>query len=100
MDIKTILEKEYKFLKQKPSISNYVMISTTAKHAPKFIVQPRRVYTGFALSSFMINDESLLCETLKYFDGKVDGFYIDIEQKQDINLFKLSQKIIKESKLF
>lgn len=76
-----------------------IMISTTAKHALDFRVLPRRTIMDMAMSCFMINDEKLLEETLTFFDGKVDYIYIDIEQKQHVNLFKIARSIIEKSQL-
>src|SRR5699024_451629 len=45
------------------------------------------------------NDEKLLKKTLSFFDGEVDCIYIDIEQKQELNLFQIARSIVKESDL-
>jgi len=76
-----------------------ISISTTAKHEYSFRTLPRRVYAGTAISNFMINDEQILEEVLFFFDGKVDIIYIDVEQKQNINLFKIAREKIKLSQL-
>ena len=76
-----------------------ILISTTAKHALDFRVFPRRFLGDIGISSFMINNEALLIETLTFFDGKVNCIFIDVEEKQEINLMKISKKIIKSSKL-
>src|SRR5699024_6780647 len=84
------------------NLGNYdqtsIMISTTAKHALDFKVLPRRTIKGMAMSCFMINDEKVLEETLTFFDGKVDYIYIDIEQKQHVNLFKIARSVVKQSR--
>lgn len=76
-----------------------IMISTTAKHALEFRVLPRRSISNMGISSFMINDETKLEETLSFFDGNVDNIYIDVEQKQFLNLFEIARKIVKKSKV-
>ncbi|HLR51710.1 MAG TPA: hypothetical protein VK072_02430 [Candidatus Avamphibacillus sp.] len=97
MEIKKMLEEE------QLNLGNYdqtsIMISTTAKHALDFKVLPRRTIKGMAMSCFMINDEKVLEETLTFFDGKVDYIYIDIEQKQHVNLFKIARSVVKQSQL-
>src|SRR5690625_760005 len=75
------------------------MISTTSKHALKYRILPRRVIFDNALSCFMINDTGILREILTYFDGKVNSIYVDVEQKQDINLFKIARDLVKNSQL-
>src|SRR5699024_9836335 len=45
------------------------------------------------------NDIEALRETIFYFDGKVDSIYVDVEQKQDINLFGIARKMIRHSNL-
>lgn len=91
------LQIEWLFLKDYSNIS--IMISTTAKHALDFRTLPRRITSTMVMSCFMINNEELLRETLYFFNGKVDHIFIDIEQKQDINLYKIALDIVKESKL-
>ncbi|MYL56098.1 hypothetical protein GLW20_01075 [Virgibacillus halodenitrificans] len=76
-----------------------VMISTTAKHALDFRILPRRILNNMAISCFMINNEELLIETLSFFDGKVDHIFIDIEQKQSINLYETARMQVKYSHL-
>lgn len=92
------LEKEINFLRQYNQKS--VSISTTAKHAPPFVILPRRIIDSHALSSFMINDENLLISIVKYFDGLIDSFYIDVELKQNINLYKLAKSIVNKSEIY
>jgi len=79
--------------------NNSIMISTTSKHALKYRILPRRVIFDNALSCFMINDTGILREILTYFDGKVNSIYVDVEQKQDINLFKIARDLVKNSQL-
>lgn len=98
MELNEILHKELKYLKK----YNYssIMISTTAKHALDFRVLPRRNIPGvMAISCFMINEECMLKDTLSFFDGKIDNFYIDVELKQNLNLFKVAKEVIQRSKL-
>lgn len=97
MDIKARLQTEKTFLNRFEK--NALTISTTAKEAVHFNVLPRRELANIGMSSFMINDESLLKQTLDFFDGVVDEIYIDIEQKQTINLYKIATQVIKKSSL-
>ena len=89
MDIEALLKKEWLELADYPE--NAVSISTTAKHAEPFKVLPRREANGVVLGCFLINDEALLQETIAFFDGKVTRFYVDIEAKQDIDLFRITK---------
>lgn len=97
MELLEDLKKEWSFLK----VHKYknILISTTAKHSLDFRVLPRRFFGQMAMSCFMINDEEVLGRVLSYFDGKIDQIYIDIEQKQNINLFKIAKVSIYKSKL-
>src|SRR5699024_735841 len=52
-----------------------------------------------AVACFLINDSRCLEETLVFFDGKVDTIYIDVEQKQEIDLFHEAKQIVEKSKL-
>lgn len=97
MEIIDLLKEEHLNLESHEQKS--VMISTTAKHALDFRILPRRIVSGMAISCFMINEEELLIKALSFFDGKVDYVYIDIEQKQHVNLFKIAREIVKQSKL-
>ncbi|SDQ15065.1 hypothetical protein [Virgibacillus salinus] len=97
MEIKNILQKELSNLQNYTHKS--IMISTTAKHALAFRVLPRRTISRMSMACFMINDKNSLEETLSFFDGEVDYIYIDIEQKQDLNLFKTARETIKKSKI-
>lgn len=94
--IKT-LKTEWIFLRGYKSSS--IMISTTAKNSIDFRVLPRRKIGDTGMSCFMINDSELLKNTLNYFDGKVNQIYIDIEQKQNINIYKTAKQIVEKSKL-
>lgn len=91
------LNIELEFLK-KHSYSA-IAISTTAKNAVPFNVLPRKVLQDTAVSSFMINDKEKLKETLLFFDGKLDYIFIDIEQKQEINLFNIAMDIVSSTEL-
>lgn len=96
-DVNTIFKEEFNFLNDYES--NSISISTTSKEATLFNVLPRREYLHTAMSSFMINDVKLLEQTLCFFDGKVETIYIDIEQKQEINLYKIAKEIVTASTL-
>lgn len=97
IDVNTLFKEELNFLNENES--NSISISTTSKEATLFNVLPRREYLHTAMSSFMINDIKLLEETIRFFDGKVETIYIDIEQKQEINLYKLAKHLVTESTL-
>ncbi|WP_339226799.1 hypothetical protein NSQ77_14755 [Oceanobacillus sp. FSL K6-2867] len=95
MDIEKLLIVELDYLNRYKKKS--ITISTTAKHALDFRILPRRMVSSMAMSCFMISSEEYLKKTLSFFDGKVDFIYIDVEQKQNINLFKITRAIVKES---
>ncbi|MFG6114181.1 hypothetical protein ACGTN9_03250 [Halobacillus sp. MO56] len=97
MDIKNKLYEELLYLEGCKNTA--IMISVTAKDDVRFKILPRRGVLNITISCFMINDKSLLKETLSFFDGKVDYVYIDIEQKQEVNLFEVAREVISESKL-
>lgn len=57
-DVNTLLKEELSFLNYYES--NSITISTTSKEATLFNVSPRRKYLQTTMSSFMVNDVSLL----------------------------------------
>ena len=97
MNINEVIKNELDFIEQYEKSS--IMINTTAKHSIDFSVLPRRVIEARALSSFMINKPEILQQLLEYFDGKVDEIFIDIELKQEINLYGIAQQYVKNSEL-
>lgn len=97
MNLTETLNDECKFLMDFEQKG--VLIGITAKHNTDFMLFPRRHIKGFGMSSFMVNCENILSELLLFFDGNVDYIFIDVEQKQKINLFKVSKKIIKHTKI-
>lgn len=97
MNFKQVIINELNYLSQYSKSA--ILISTTAKHDVSFRPLPRRVYTNIAMSSFMINDKHILKEVLSFYDGKIDNIYIDVEQKQDLNLYKISREVVKASQL-
>lgn len=90
-------------LKEMDYLADYknkaITISTTAKHATDYLLLPRRYALNTAISNFLISDSEFLKDTLRFFDGKVDTIFIDIEQKQEINLFKIAKDIVNQSQL-
>src|SRR5699024_5824874 len=76
-----------------------ISISTTSKEAFDFKVLPLRSNDSLGIASFMINDSNILKELLLFFDGKVDIIFVDVERKQDTNLFEKTKSYIKYSKL-
>ncbi|WP_082232897.1 hypothetical protein [Halobacillus massiliensis] len=99
MDIRDKLELEANFLRESNAKSLSISINTTSKHAIDFRTLPRRMVLENAMSSFMINNENYLIETLNYFDGIADSIFIDIERKQLINLYEVAKQHIKKSKI-
>ncbi|MBU5465536.1 hypothetical protein KQI49_01670 [Virgibacillus sp. MSJ-26] len=97
MSFKQVILNELNYLSQYSKTA--ILISTTAKHRLRFRPLPRRVYSNIAMSSFMINDKHILNEVLSFYDGKIDNIYIDIEQKQDLNLFEIAREVVKKSRL-
>jgi len=91
------LESELVFLKEHKVKA--VIISTTAKQSTDFGILPRRMYGNMGISSFMINDIDSLKELLTFYDGIIDYFYIDVEMKQEINLYKIAERIVYKSKI-
>lgn len=97
MNLNKVLENELIFLNEFKF--KCIMISTTSKHDADFKLLPRRQFNNFGIISLMINDIDFLKSTLLYFDDKVDNIFIDIEQKQKVNLYKIAKNIIKKSEL-
>ncbi|WLV24130.1 NAD(P)-binding domain-containing protein [Aciduricibacillus chroicocephali] len=89
---------ELEYLKKSNS-RTAIAISTTASHAAPFLLLPRRQADGVALSSFMINNETLLKGILTFFDGEVDSILIDVEPKQKIRLMPIAEKTVRKSHL-
>lgn len=97
MSFREDLLKEMDYLAD--HVHNAITISTTAKHATDYLLLPRRYALNTAISNFLINDSELLKDMLNYFDGKIDTIFIDVEQKQEINLFKIAKDRVKQSQL-
>lgn len=95
--MRNIFISELNFLKRFET--NGIIISTSAKEPTEFLVLPRREFENYGLSTFMINNEQILKETLKFYDGLVDCFYIDVELKQSINLYKIAHENVISSKI-
>jgi len=97
-NIEKFLIEELCYL-QESGCKKLISIGTTAKHAAPFLVLPRRETTDNAMSSFMINDEATLMQTLAFFDGIADTILLDVEPKQSIPLFQIAERTIKKSQL-
>lgn len=95
MDIVALLEEEWQ--KLSAYTKKGVSITTTAKLADQFKVLPRRYANDVAIAGFLINDETILKETVQFFDGKIDCFYADVEAKQAINLYRITKETAEDS---
>lgn len=93
---KLIDERDYM---KNSGLRTAIAISTTASHSAPFLVLPRRSADGIALSSFMINDEKLLADTLAFFDGFVHDMLIDTEPKQKIQLLDIAERTVHNSRV-
>ena len=96
MKIYEQLDKEWDFLA--PHANKAITISNTARVHTDFKILPRRYACDTAVACFLINDRNSLEETVKFFDGKVDAIYVDVEEKQSINLLELAKPLINHSK--
>lgn len=97
MSIYEALVKEWDYLA--PHDNKAITISNTAKSQFDFKVLPRRYGNKTAVACFLVNDDNFLKETVNFFDGKVETIYVDVEQKQDIDLYNVSKALIHQSKL-
>lgn len=97
MNIYEALVKEWDYLA--PHEKTAITISNTARSRSDFKVLPRRYGNKTAAACFLINNSDYLKETIKFFDGKVDKIYVDVEQKQDIDLYRESKDLIHQSEL-
>lgn len=97
MTIYEQLDKEWEFLA--PHANKAITISNTARAQTDFKILPRRYACDTAVSCFLINDPAALKETVRFFDGKVEAIYVDVEEKQPINLLELAKPIIQHSKI-
>ncbi|MHA6250728.1 hypothetical protein [Oceanobacillus sp. CAU 1775] len=78
---------------------NSIMLTTTAKHALDFKILPRKTVFDMAISNFMINNEVYLKDTLAFFDGKINKIFIDVEQKQSLNILKVAKDIVQDTNI-
>ncbi|MGY0691408.1 hypothetical protein ACW2QC_01290 [Virgibacillus sp. FSP13] len=97
MNFQEKLAEELKYLSAHDNKA--ITINNTAKYETNFRILPRRYALDTAISSFLINDSKLLHDTLRYFDGKVETIFVDVEQKLEINLFKVAKDVVKQSRL-
>src|SRR5699024_2028722 len=97
MSIYEDLVKEWDYLA--PHKVKAITISNTARSSGDFKVLPRRFANETAVACFLINDNECLKKNLVFFDGKVDTIYVDVEQKQQIDLFHEAKQIVENSEL-
>lgn len=78
----------------------YLSISTTSKHNQSLLRLPDREYSEGKSLNLLITSEEVAFDTIKYFDGKIENIVVDIERKQEINLFEIARKVVRNSKLY
>lgn len=78
----------------------YILISTTAKANVKFQVLPNRIICGALSLNILLGDEQLANDFFRYIDGKVKKVLVDVERKQQINLWKIAVANLKKSYLY
>src|SRR5699024_8203446 len=61
---------------------------------------PDREYSEGKSLNLLITSEEVAFDTIKYFDGKIENIVVDIERKQEINLFEIARKVVRNSKLY
>lgn len=98
MNLNAQLENEWTYLS--PYKLRAITISSTAKrNSANFAVLPRRFANDTAVASFLVHEEKYLQTVVQFFDGKVEFIYVDVEQKQAIDLFKHAKSFVRKSKL-
>lgn len=78
----------------------YLFVSTTAKHASSTLRLPDRHMSGGTALNFIITDPVKAIELFHKVDGVISNVIIDIELKQNIDLYSIAQQCIKKSNLF
>ncbi|MBS4195724.1 hypothetical protein [Lederbergia citri] len=74
-------------------------ISTTAKHSDDFLRLPDKEILGDDTIHLLVTNESIATKLFKYLNGKVPDIFIDIERKQEIDLMKLAEESINDSRI-
>lgn len=77
----------------------YVLISITSKHALDFLKLPDRKINGKQSLNVLISNQELAVNFFRSVDGKVQTILIDIEQKQEIDLYKIAIENVFESQV-
>lgn len=88
------LEKD---LKQKKY--EVMLVSITAKHDLSYLRLPDRVINNKKALNYLITKESIAQDLFRMTDGVISEVFIDVEQKQPINLFDLAKKVFKKTKV-
>ncbi|MGQ3889245.1 hypothetical protein ACQUW5_09465 [Legionella sp. CNM-1927-20] len=75
------------------------IISTTSKKHGESRLLPFRQFGDEQVLSIILTNEEIARQTLLYLDQYIDTFLIDIERKQEINLWKIAQNTVRKGKI-
>lgn len=84
---------------QKESKKLNVSLSTTAALSSLFKKLPVKQALGYTLLNYLIREDNFAEKVLSNIDGIVDNILIDIEKKQDIDLWKIAKYNVSKSNL-
>lgn len=76
-----------------------LLLSTTSKKGKEFVVLPSRTINGFLSLNVLVTDEKYAIDILQKADGVIDTILVDVEGKQEINLWQIAREKLQTSKL-
>lgn len=77
-----------------------VLITNTANETNQNQILADKFFEGKPVLNLQLQTESAAREILAHLDGRVDKIFIDVEQKQPLNLFYLAQKICLQTTIY
>ncbi|MBC1935851.1 hypothetical protein HCA69_05690 [Listeria grandensis] len=77
-----------------------VLITNTANETNRDQILADKVFEGKPVLNLQLHSEIMAHEILTYLDGRVRKIYIDVEQKQPMNLFHLAQTICLQTTVY
>lgn len=76
-----------------------LLISTTAKTSENILRLPNKEFRNNMFANILINSESALENLLTAIDGIVDTVLVDVESKQDIDMYAIAQNTLNISRI-
>lgn len=71
-----------------------IVLSTTSNQQNNFIRLPDKIINEKKCMSFSVKDKNIAIKIIQLFDEYSQYFYIDVERKQQIDLFQISKDVV------